>query len=230
TEDLAGLKSEAAILTHQALPDRRFLKASELIATIPSRIEGIAKMVAGKGAYTISKKVEITPEATLLIEPGVEIILQGEEAGISVYGEIRGYGQRKKPILVRGERGHFERFLHLRSKKPIWLQGMIFQEGGIPITMEKGIATIHQCQFIKSRYSALEIKGTAKPEISESVFKQSGGSAIIIEGFARPRFRKNLFNDNLIHIQNGTPYTIDAKKNRWLKARSIPFVGKVDHN
>ncbi|MBF0357337.1 MAG: right-handed parallel beta-helix repeat-containing protein [Magnetococcales bacterium] len=216
--DKAGNRSQPVLGEGRPLPDPRFLSAEPLPQFIPDILNGTHLLTAAGGPYLLQGRVDITPSAVLLVEPGSEIKLAAS-GYFMVQGELKIFGSAAKPVKVGGRDGMaFGTFVKLDGEKPVLIRGLELNQGGIPFVISRGKPYIEQVKVLQSSYHAFEIKGSSQPVIRASTVSGGFGGVAIITEQARPQFEKNIFSNNgPVHIQCNAPYLIKAHGNSWQK-------------
>ncbi len=229
TLDRAGNKSTATTVSATPAPDSRFSDATLLINTLPATITGVNKLTSKQSPYHLRSPARIASDGVLLIAPGVQIIVS-PKAKLSVLGEIASFGNKEHPVTVRGDNNQtFDEFLVLQSSAPISLSGLNVQGSGIPIQITAGTPLLTDCVLADSAFNALSVSGSARPTIRNCTISGAKASGVLISGQAQPRFENNQFtNNDPFHIQNGSGYQVDTRKNSFEPAASnMTILGDV---
>ncbi|MDQ6992824.1 MAG: DUF799 family lipoprotein [Mariprofundus sp.] len=224
--DHAANRAESATITAQLLLDARLASATELPETLPATVEGISVLRSGH-SYQLSGITEVTPNAVLLIEPGVRINA-GARGSLKVFGALQAFGSSEKPIRINGG----NQVLVLSTEKSVKLDGLIVDGAAIAITVTAGAPEIADSTLIHNRYSAMEISGVSRPVVRNCRLEGASSGGVLIMGKAQPRFTGTSFKGmKPFHIQSMSPYRIDARHNKWEPAPSASTImGDVDYS
>jgi len=229
--DKAGNASQPVTISASLTADSRFAGAKPLPAQLPGEVHGIAVLRAADDPFRLSSNVHIAADAVLLIEPGVHIIASSGGA-MQVSGELRSFGSRDAPVVIAADQGQSFKGLTLAGDKPVMLNYTEINGAQLGLTITRGNPSIRHCRILNSQFSALDIRGVSRPEISDSEIRGATSGAVLISGKAQPVFHGNTFTNNEpFHIQSGSPYRIDARGNHWQPAASAgTILGNVDYS
>jgi TolB-like protein len=229
--DLAGNTSGVNTLSAVYLPNNAMRAASPLtLAKIPAAISSDLALYKAYSPYILDVNSTVQPGASLFIEPGVTIqFTQG--ATLEVQGSLYTFGGELIAFEAMNKQLNDQTFIKLNSNSHIELNGFVVDSAGIAVEILQGRPMLNNCQILKSKYSALSIKGVANVSIENCIINGSNTSALVVAQNARLKIRNSKFLNNMpFHIQNSSTYTVDARFNQWQPAADmISILGKVDY-
>ena len=229
--DLAGNTSGVNTLSAVYLPNNAMRAASPLtLAKIPAVISSDLALYKAYSPYILDVNSTVQPGASLFIEPGVTIqFTQG--ATLEVQGSLYTFGGELIAFEAMNKQLNDQTFIKLNSNSHIELNGFVVDSAGIAVEILQGRPMLNNCQILKSKYSALSIKGVANVSIENCIINGSNTSALVVAQNARLKIRNSKFLNNMpFHIQNSSTYTVDARFNQWQPAADmISILGKVDY-
>lgn len=229
--DLAGNTSDINTLSAVYLPNNAMRAASPLtLAKIPATISSDLALYKAYSPYILDVNSTVQPGASLFIEPGVTIqFTQG--ATLEVQGSLYTFGGEAISFEAMNKQLNDQTFIKLNSNSHIELNGFVVDSAGIGVEILQGRPMLNNCQILKSKYSALSIKGVANVSIENCIVNGSNTSALVVAQNARLKIRNSKFLNNMpFHIQNSSTYTVDARFNQWQPAADmISILGKVDY-
>ncbi|MER2493338.1 GNA1162 family protein [Catenovulum sediminis] len=229
--DHAGNEGEIVKKVVKALPDSRFLEFPSLSSNIPAPIKSGAVLTQKNSPYYIRQPIQIMDSGVLLVEPGVEIIVS-RSGVLNVKGQLWIYGEQHNPVKIKGSDANgFAQFAALNSEQSVELNYLEVDGADVAITIQSGQPIIRNSQFTNNQFSALDISGTAKPKVSNSLIKGSNTAGVIVSGHAQVEFEKCKFENNQpFHIQSSSIYTVQAQNNTWSPAANeMSVLGDVKY-
>lgn len=227
--DRAGNTGDPVISAVTAAPDPRVAAATQIRGTMPEVISGVQRLTADNSPYRFTVPTRVATDGVLLIDPGVTIEV-GASGSLTVLGEMHGFGEVSQPIRIVDVSGQgYAEFLTLRTERPVSIKYAEFSGGGLPLQILAGRPLIEMTSFLGNRFSAMSIKGTARPTIRACLITGAGTSGVIVEGQAQPVFTKNRFENNQpFHLQNGSVYQVNIADNEFEPAASnMTVLGNV---
>ena len=229
--DSAGNKSKASLITAIYLPNNAMRAASPLtLAKIPQQIDSDLALYKAYSPYIIDQNSIVSSGASLFIEPGVTLqFTQG--ATLEIQGSLYTFGGSPIVFEALNKQLNDQTFIRLNTNAHVEMNGFLIDSAGIAIEILQGRPMLNNCQLLKSKYSALSIKGVANVSIDNCIVNGSNTSAIVVAQNARLKIRNSQFLNNMpFHIQNSSTYTVDAQFNQWKPAADmISILGKVTY-
>jgi hypothetical protein len=120
-------------------------------------------------------------------------------------------------------------FLTLDSSEHVDLNGIEIVGAGIAIEVLKGKPQISHCMIAKSQYSALVLANMASVKLKQCTIDGSNTSAVVVKGQARLNISDSVFKNNMpFHIQSSSVFEVEAQSNQWSpEASPMTILGNV---
>ncbi|KMT66252.1 GNA1162 family protein [Catenovulum maritimum] len=229
--DQAGNQSEVSRITAKPVPDAGFNQYAVLEPNLANVIQENSILSKAQSPYYLNQTTRLNANATLLVEPGVEIIAS-RNANLTVLGSLKIYGESNALVTVTAaDKSGFRQFLALNGQASVMIDYLKVEGADVAITIQAGEASIKNSHFINNQFSAFDISGNARPSIQNCEISGSFTAGMIISGHAIPKINNNKFiNNQPFHIQSSSIYEIDASNNKWQPAAdSLTVLGKVKY-
>lgn len=188
------------------------LNSPAMAGSMPAEIAEDSTWTADASPYVIDKDIRVLEGASLLIEPGTEILFEGLWSLI-IEGELLARGTEDAPIVFSAT---------TKGDEPVFWQSVKFMPGSVDAKFEyldeyKSGSIIEHAIFEYARNAVW--LDEASPYVASCLFRNNqtetsietiGGAAIRIDNGSAPRIVQNSFEDN-----QAQPFTFGGAISIW---------------
>lgn len=227
--DRAQNKSNASHVETTVYP-LKLTGVVELDSLISGAYQDVSVLTKKNSPYVVSDNSVFTASSTLLIEPGVTIKFK-QAASLTVQGKAYFWGRKNITFTSESRQSPAKNFLVLDSNKTVEITGLALVNAGLGIDIKSGTPVFKDFSAKDSKYSVLNISGSAKVELIDCHLNGSSSSAIVLSGRSRLQITNCLFaNNSPFHIQNASPFAVITKNVTFDKSAVKAVLGPVEVN
>lgn len=229
TVDRANNTSDTKELFGSIYPVSSMANAEAIEDTrLPAKLDGQYLLKKRFGPYLVDQKVVLSQSSSLYIEPGT-ILQYSNQVHLQINGSVLLFGG--EPVLLQPLNREMtaQTFLTLDSSEHVDLNGIEIVGAGIAIEVLKGKPQISHCMIAKSQYSALVLANMASVKLKQCTIDGSNTSAVVVKGQARLNISDSVFKNNMpFHIQSSSVFEVEAQSNQWSpEASPMTILGNV---
>jgi hypothetical protein len=229
TVDRANNTSDTKELFGSIYPVSSMANAEAIEDTrLPAKLDGQYLLKKRFGPYLVDQKVVLSQSSSLYIEPGT-ILQYSNQGHLQINGSVLLFGG--EPVLLQPLNREMtaQTFLTLDSSEHVDLNGIEIVGAGIAIEVLKGKPQISHCMIAKSQYSALVLANMASVKLKQCTIDGSNTSAVVVKGQARLNISDSVFKNNMpFHIQSSSVFEVEAQSNQWSpEASPMTILGNV---
>lgn len=171
-------------------------------------------LIKANSPYRLNGSVLIPADQTVIVEPGVVVLVGGEYSTITVFGQILARGTKEEPITFRSDRENpnpwdWDRIL-FRSQSRSFLENCMVQHSNYGLYAVNTSLTLLNCSLRKNSILGLYVKNSAIT-IQNSIFEKGHIAAMMLDEGAKVDADQVTINENMNGIVCGNSALLEMK-------------------